>query len=272
MSAASLEGRVALVTGGGGGIGRAVCERLARDGARVEIAEIDADRAAATAAAIEAAGGEAVAGSLDVCEPAAVKEWVAGVVRRRGRIDVLVNNVGHYLRSRPFAESTPEHWQALHRINLEQVFHVTHAALPALREAAGSIVNAASVEGLRGYPPDPVYGAYKAAVVHFTRCLALELAPDGVRVNAIAPDLTQSLQVDYERWVPEDERHKWKLWAPLGRPGTGADQADVVAFLASDESRFVTGQVIATDGGSLVAGGWFQSARSGRWVNRPHDP
>jgi len=267
-----LGDRVALVTGGGGGIGRAVCERLAREGARVEIAEIDADRAAATAAAIGSSGGEAVAGALDVCEPAAVQEWVAGVLERRGRIDVLVNNVGHYLRSRPFAESGPEHWAALHRINLEHVFHVTHAALPALREARGAIVNVSSVEGLRGYPPDPVYGAYKAAVVHFTRCLALELAPDGVRVNAIAPDLTQSLQVDYEKWIPEAEREKWKLWAPLGRPGTGADQAEVVAFLASDAARFVTGQVIATDGGSLVAGGWFQSARSGRWVNRPHDP
>ena len=125
------------------------------------------------------------------------------MLARQQRIDVLVNNVGHYLRSQPFAESDPEHWQALHRINLEQVFHVTRAALPALRaQRRGSIVNVASVEGIRGYPPDPVYGAYKAAVVHFTKCLALELAPD-VRVNAIAPDLTQSLQVDYERWVPD---------------------------------------------------------------------
>ncbi len=198
--------------------------------------------------------------------------WIAGVSARASRIDVLVNNVGHYLRSQPFADSGPEHWRALHRINLEHVFTVTHAALPALRASgAGSIVNVASVEGLRGYPPDPVYGAYKAAVVHFTKCLALELAPE-VRVNAIAPDLTQSLQVDYERWVPAAERHKWRLWAPLARAGTGADQADVVAFLASDDARFVTGSVIPTDGGSLAAGGWFRSARAGRWVNRPYVP
>ena len=134
------------------------------------------------------------------------------------------------------------------------------------------VVNVASVEGLRGYPADPVYGAYKAAVVHFTRCLALELAADGVRVNAIAPDLTQSEQVDYARWIPESEREKWRVWAPLGRPGDGADQADVVAFLASDAARFVTGHVIPTDGGSLVAGGWFRSLRGGRWTNRPNDP
>ncbi len=267
-----LDGRVALVTGGGGGIGRAVAERLAREGALVEIAEIDAARGDDTAAAIAQQGGEAHAERIDVCESGEVGRWIEGVLARRARIDVVVNNVGHYLRSQPFAESGPDHWAALHRINLEHVFHVTRAALPALRvHRAGSIVNVASVEGLRGYPPDPVYGAYKAAVVHFSRCLALELAPE-VRVNAIAPDLTQSLQVDYERWVPAAERHKWSLWAPLGRPGTGADQADVVAFLASDDARFVTGQVIATDGGSLAAGGWFRSARAGRWVNRPFDP
>jgi NAD(P)-dependent dehydrogenase (short-subunit alcohol dehydrogenase family) len=267
-----LAGRIALVTGGGGGIGRAVAERLAREGAIVEIAEIDAARGAEATDAIAQQGGRAHAERLDVCEAGPVAAWIDGVLARQQRIDVLVNNVGHYLRSQPFAESDPEHWRALHRINLEQVFFVTRAALPALRaNHTGSIVNVASVEGIRGYPPDPVYGAYKAAVVHFTRCLALELAPD-VRVNAIAPDLTQSLQVDYERWVPAAERHKWSLWAPLGRPGTGGDQADVVAFLASDDARFVTGCVIPTDGGSLAAGGWFRSGRAGRWVNRPFDP
>jgi 2-hydroxycyclohexanecarboxyl-CoA dehydrogenase len=272
MSAARLAGRVALVTGGGGGIGRAVAERLAAEGAEVEIAEIDAERGAAAAAAIAQNGGSARCEAVDVCQADAVSAWVERVRARQARIDVLVNNVGHYLKSQPFAESGLEHWAALHRINLEHVFLVTRAALPALRASGqGSIVNVSSVEGLRGYPPDPVYGAYKAAVVHFTKCLALELAPE-VRVNAIAPDLTQSLQVDYERWVPAAERAKWRLWAPIGRPGTGADQADVVAFLASDDSRFVTGCVIPTDGGSLAAGGWFRSARAGRWTNRPFDP
>ena len=272
MSSTRLAGRVALVTGAGAGIGRAVAARLAEEGAAVEIAEIDAERGAEAAAAIAQRGGSVHCEALDVCEPDAVAAWVDGVRARRARIDVLVNNVGHYLKSQPFAEAAPDHWRALHRINLEHIFFVTRAALPALRASGrGSIVNVASVEGLRGYPPDPVYGAYKAAVVHFSRCLALELAPE-VRVNAIAPDLTQSLQVDYERWVPASERSKWRLWAPLGRPGTGEDQAGVVAFLASDDARFVTGAVIPTDGGSVAAGGWFRSARAGRWVNRPYDP
>ena len=269
----ALADRVALVTGGGGGIGRAVCERLAREGARVEIAEIDAGRGAEAAEAIEGQGGRARAAVLDVADAEAVRGWVQDVLATHGRIDVLVNNVGHYLRSRPFAESDPEHWSALSRVNFDHVLLVTRAVLPAMRERrSGAIVNVSSVEGLRAYPPDPVYGAYKAAVIHFTRCLALELSADGIRVNAIAPDLTQSLQVDYERWIPDEDRHKWSIWAPLGRPGTGADQADVVAFLASDDARFVTGHAIPTDGGSLVAGGWFRSLRKGRWVNRPDEP
>src|SRR5437763_13478090 len=136
----------------------------------------------------------------------------------------------------------------------------------------GSIVNVTSVEGLRGYPVDPVYGAYKAAVTHFTRCLALEVAPHGVRVNAIAPDVTQTTQVDYEATVPEELRDRWPVWVPVGRHGRPEDSADVVLFLASPLSRFVTGHVIPTDGGTLVAGGWFRTMAKGRWTNRPRDP
>jgi NAD(P)-dependent dehydrogenase (short-subunit alcohol dehydrogenase family) len=136
----------------------------------------------------------------------------------------------------------------------------------------GSIVNVTSVEGLRGYPPDPVYGAYKAAVAHFTRSLAVDVARHGVRVNAIAPDVTQSLQVDYDALVPEELRDRWPVWVPVGRVGQPEDSADVVAFLASPLSRFVTGQVIPTDGGTLAAGGWFRTAGRGRWTNRPRNP
>jgi NAD(P)-dependent dehydrogenase (short-subunit alcohol dehydrogenase family) len=186
---------------------------------------------------------------------------------------VLVNNVGHYLRPTPFLESTEEHWAALDDINFLHVLRCSRALVPAMVEqGSGSVINVASVEGVRGYPPDPVYGAYKAAVIHFTRCLALEVAPHGVRVNAIAPDVTQTLQVDYESMVPEELRDRWPIWVPVGRVGAPSDNADIVLFLASDLSRFMTGQVLPTDGGTVLAGGWFRTARSGRWTNRPRDP
>jgi NAD(P)-dependent dehydrogenase (short-subunit alcohol dehydrogenase family) len=169
--------------------------------------------------------------------------------------------------------SDEEHWHALHHVNLLHVLRCTRAFVPGMVERGdGSVVNVASVEGMRGYPPDPVYGAYKAAVVHFTKCLALEVAPSGVRVNAIAPDVTQTIQVDYETTVPDDLRHLWPIWVPIGRVGEPADNADVVLFLASDLSRFVTGHVIPTDGGTTAAGGWFRTAKRGRWTNRPRDP
>jgi NAD(P)-dependent dehydrogenase (short-subunit alcohol dehydrogenase family) len=153
------------------------------------------------------------------------------------------------------------------------VFFCTRAIVPfMIDQGAGSVVNVTSVEGIRGYPPDPVYAAYKAALVHFTRSLALELAPRGVRVNAIAPDVTQSLQVDYEAMVAPELRDRWPIWVPVGRVGAPDDNADVVLFLASELSRFVTGHVIPTDGGTLVAGGWFRTLRSGRWTNRPRNP
>lgn len=268
-----LQGRVAVVTGGAGGIGRGISERLAQAGAHVVVADIDHDRSNECVAAITEAGGSATSRPTDVRDPAAVEVLRAAVVDAHGGPDILVNNVGHYLRARPFARSAPQHWQDLYEVNFLHVMAVTHAFLGAMLErGAGSIVNVSSVEGIRGYPPDPVYGAFKAAVGHFTRCLALEVAPAGVRVNAIAPDVTQSIQVDYEAMVPPESADRWPVWVPVGRPGTAADQADVVLFLVSDLARFVTGHVIPTDGGTLAAGGWFRAAETGRWTNRPRDP
>lgn len=266
--------RVALVTGGGGGIGGATSRRLAAEGCHVIVAEIEADRAGATVAEIEAAGGSAEAVVVDVTDAVAVVALGDHVAARHGGVDVLVNNVGHYLRPTAFAKSTPEHWEALRAVNLNHVFAVTHACLPSMIERragrgdGGAIVNVASVEGLRGYPIDPVYGAYKAAVIHFTRCLALELGGRGIRVNAVGPDLTQSLQVDYST-VPDELQDRWPVWAPVGRPGTPEEQAAVIAFLASDDAAFVTGHCIPTDGGTLAGGGWFRVPGTGRWTNRP---
>lgn len=267
-----LAGQVAVVTGAGGGIGAGVAEVLAAAGAHVVVAEIDADRAETTARAIRDAGGRADVAIVDVRVADDVERLATTTLADHGHVDVLVNNVGHYLEPTPFAASDERHWDALHDINLKHVFQVTRAFLPSMVErGAGSVINVTSVEGLRGYPPDPVYGAYKAAVAHFTRCLALEVASRGVRVNAIAPDVTQTIQVDYQQLVPPELADRWPTWVPIGRVGVPADNADVVLFLASELSRFTIGQVIPTDGGTLAAGGWFRTEK-GRWTNRPRRP
>lgn len=271
--AALLANRVAVVTGGGAGIGGAISQVLASHGATVAVAEIDPERAEAAVTAITSAGGRASAHPVDVREPEQVRTLSEAVRAQHGQVDVLVNNVGDYLKAVPFSRSDPEHWDALYRINLHHVFLVTHAFLPGMIERrSGSIINVSSVEGLRGYPADPVYGALKAAVVHFTKCLALELGRRGVRVNGIAPDLTQTPQVDYRAGITPEQEKMWESWAPLGRLGLPEDQADAVLFLASDLSRFVTGHTLPTDGGSLAGGGWFWSPSRRRWVNRPNDP
>jgi NAD(P)-dependent dehydrogenase (short-subunit alcohol dehydrogenase family) len=268
-----LAGKVAVVTGGGAGIGAAVARLFAEHGAAVEIAEIDATRAADVERAIQAAGGDAHASAVDVREQGAVRAFARDVLARRGRIDVLVNNVGDYLRAVPFSRSDPPHWDALYRVNLHHVFLVTHAFVPSMIEQrAGAIVNVSSVEGLRGYPADPVYGAFKAAVVHFTRCLALELGRRGIRVNGVAPDLTQTPQVDYRALAAPGDESMWESWAPVGRVAEPEEQADAVLFLASDLSRFVTGHTLPTDGGTLAGGGWFWSPADRRWTNRPKRP
>jgi NAD(P)-dependent dehydrogenase (short-subunit alcohol dehydrogenase family) len=268
-----LSDRVAVVTGGGTGIGGAACDVLASAGAHVVVVDIDGDLAAQRVRSIEQSGGQAQAVTADVCDGDQVAAFVDDAAKISGQIDVLINNVGHYLGAKPFVDSDEDHWSALHDINLLHVFRCTRLVAPRMVEAGrGSIVNVSSVEGIRGYPPDAVYGAYKAAVNHFTRCLALELSPRGVRVNAIAPDVTQTAQVDYEKMVPEELRDRWPIWVPVGRVGAPADNADVILFLASDLSRFVTGHVIPTDGGTVVAGGWFRTVERGRWTNRPRNP
>jgi NAD(P)-dependent dehydrogenase (short-subunit alcohol dehydrogenase family) len=261
-----------VVTGGGAGIGGAVSEALAAAGAHVVVVDVDAEQADQRVDAITRAGASAESFVADIRDRTQI-ERLGGAVSRLGRLDVLVNNVGHYLRPTRLLDSDEEHWSALHDVNLLHVFRCCRTFVPRMIEQrAGSVINVASVEALRGYPPDPVYGAYKAAVAHFTRCFALEVAQHGVRVNAIAPDVTQTVQVDYERSVPADLRDRWPIWVPVGHVGVPADNADVVLFLASDLSRFVTGHVIPTDGGTLVAGGWFRTVGRGAWTNRPRNP
>jgi NAD(P)-dependent dehydrogenase (short-subunit alcohol dehydrogenase family) len=272
--AALLAGKVAVVTGGGGGIGRAISETFAAHGAKVVVAEIDADRASETVAVIRAERGEALAQPVDVRQPDEVASLADATFTEYGRVDVLVNNVGHYLyRAAQFFDTDEEHWDTLYAANLRHMFLCTKAFGPRMVEQddGGSIVNVSTVEAFRGIPMMAVYSAFKAGVTQFTKSLALELGNDGIRVNAIAPDLTQSIQVDYDRWVPDEQRHLIPTWVPVGRFGTPDDIAGVALFLASDLSAFVTGTTVHADGGSLAAGGWFRTERGG-WTNRPLNP
>jgi NAD(P)-dependent dehydrogenase (short-subunit alcohol dehydrogenase family) len=156
----------------------------------------------------------------------------------------------------------------MYAVNLGHIFAVTRAFIPSMIGAhSGRIVNIHSVEGVRGYPKDPVYGAMKAAAAHFTTSLAVAMGRHGIRVNGIACDLTQTSQVDYLTGY-EDLEHLWEAWAPAGRVGWPDEQARAALFLASDLSSFVTGENIAVDGGTKAGGGWLFSPREGRFVNR----
>jgi NAD(P)-dependent dehydrogenase (short-subunit alcohol dehydrogenase family) len=268
MAEALLAGKVAVVTGGAAGIGQAICLRFASAGATVVVVDVDEPRTAATVAAIADAGGEASGVLADVTDV----DSIAAVVSEAGdRADILVNNVGHHLFGRhDFVDSTEDEWEALHDVNLRHVLRCTRALLPGMlaRGRGGSIVNLTTVEAHRGIPQHAVYSAYKAAVEAFTRSLALEVGDHGVRVNSIAPDLTESQQVRYSEWVPPEQLELLPTWVPLARFGTPDDIAGVALFLASVLSVFVTGTPVHADGGSLAAGGWFRTPAGG-WTNRP---
>ena len=192
---------------------------FAQHGATVEVAEHDQERADTVVADITGAGGVAEARIVDVRDPAAVDAYAADVLERRGRVDVLVNNVGDFRPFTLFEQSDPDSWEAMYQVNLRHVFAVTRAFIRSMIGARrGSIVNIHSVEAMRGYPGEPVYGAMKAAVAHFTTNLAVRYGRHGIRANGIGPDLTQTPQVDYLSGY-EDHDDLWTSWAPVGRLG-----------------------------------------------------
>jgi 3-oxoacyl-[acyl-carrier protein] reductase len=270
-SASSLRGKVAVVTGGGGGIGKSVSRTFAAHGARVVVAERDAQRAAETVQAIEEAGGEALASVVDVQDKVQVARLTEETMAAFGRVDVLVNNVGDFLGIRKsFLRSTEEDWEVLYNVNLKHMFFCTHAIAPKIIEhgEGGSIINVSTIEAFRGIPGGVVYSAFKGAITQFTKSLALELGRHHIRVNAIAPETTRSLQVPIDEWVPEDKKDLIPYCIPLERFGEPEDLAGVAVFLASDLSRWVTGTTVNLDGGALAAGGFYRKPEGG-WTNRP---
>jgi NAD(P)-dependent dehydrogenase (short-subunit alcohol dehydrogenase family) len=268
-----LEGKVAIVTGGAAGIGLGVCRAFTRHGAFVLIVDIDEDKAVS---AREELGDQVAILLGDVRRPETAEHAASRVLEHHGRIDVLVNNVGHYLHPpKAFEVTTDEEWDALYAVNLYHVLTMTRAVLGPMIDAGGggSIINMSTVEAFRGIPQHPVYAAFKAGVTQFGRSLAVQVARHGIRVNDIAPDVTRSEQLPYDRWLTEGDRGRIPNWVPLGRLGEPSDAAGAAVFLASDLGGFVTGTTIHCDGGTYAAGGWYPTARrGGGWTNRPFDP
>ncbi len=261
-------GRTALVTGGGSGIGRGIAEAFARLGARVVVAEIDRARADEVRASL---GADALVSVTDVRDTPQVEALLTEVGQRYGRLDILVNNVGDFLGiSKSLEEHTDEDFDALYAVNLRHLFQVTRAALPLMKKSGpgGSIINISTIEAFRGIPKCIVYSAFKAGVSGFTRSLALDLGPSGIRVNEIAPETTETEQVKPSLWIPAKLQEHIPRWIPLGRFGQPADAAGCAVFLASELSGWVTGTTLHLDGGALAAGGWYR-APDGRWTNTP---
>lgn len=269
-----LAGRTAVVTGGAAGIGGGISRRLAAAGARVLLNDIDAEAADLARAEITAAGGTVEVLVGDIRQRAVVddlRERALGL--GSGRIDVVVNNVGDFRPpSRDFLHSTENQWQELYELNLLHVLRVTHALLPSMVEhRSGSIVNNSTVEAFRGIPGCAPYSAFNAGVSAFTKSIAVEVGVHGVRVNAIAPDLADTRQTPAALMLRGRDPDLIRTWIPLGRFGQPDDYAAVVEFLASDDARFVTGQTIPVDGGTLAASGWYGRADGKGWTNMPNE-
>ena len=248
-----LEGRIAAVTGGGSGIGRAIALGYAREGAQVAVLDANADTAVETVKAITGAGGKAASFKLDVTERDKCREAAAQIAGAIGQVSILVNNAGINRRNAFTAdpEAVIKDWQDIMAVNLNGVFNVTHAFLGQLRATKGRIVNIGSVQSFVHVrtPNSPAYTTSKHGVLGFTRALAAELGKDGVRVNAIGPGLIETPLNEKVRANNPALIQIFLDHTPLGRTGKPEDIVGPAIFLASDLSAYVTGSIIMADGG-----------------------
>src|SRR5829696_777893 len=243
-----LSGRVALVTGASRGIGRAIAMKMAGQGATV-IGAARGTNAAATVEAIVASGGKAEAATVDVTDAAAIEQLVAATLARHGRIDVLVNNAG-ITKDQLLLRMKREDWDAVIATNLTAAFALTQAVLkPMIRQRSGRIVCISSIVGQSGNAGQANYAASKAGLIGFAKSLAQEVASRNITVNVVAPGL---IETDMTRAMTEDSRGEWTARIPLKRLGTPDDIAAAVCFLASDEAAYITGQVLAVNGGMYM--------------------
>jgi len=244
----SMTGRVALVTGASRGIGRAIALALAARGASV-VAAAREDHAGAVANEIRASGGQAEAATLDVTDAQAVEATVAAALARFGRLDVLVNNAG-IARDQLMLRMKREDWDAVLATNLTAAFTCAQAVLkPMVKQRSGRIVNITSVVGQAGNAGQANYAASKAGLIGFTKALALEVASRNITVNAVAPGL---IETDMTRAISDGAHEAWAERIPLKRLGTPEDVAAAVVFLTSDEAAYITGQVLAVNGGMYL--------------------
>lgn len=246
-----FEGKVALVTGSTSGIGKATAERLASEGAKVAVTARREAKLKELVSAIESAGGSAHAIASDLTIPSERQRLVDETVGQFGGLDILVNAAG-IIAFGTIEDTTLEDWQKMFDINVVTIFHLMQLSLPHIIPRKGNIVNVSSVNGMRSFPGVLAYNSSKSALDQLTRCSALELAPKGIRVNNVNPgvvvtELHRQAGLDEEKYAAFLERSK--TTHPIGRVGNAEELAALIAFLASDEAGWITGDTVNIDGG-----------------------
>ena len=240
-----LTGKVAVVTGASRGIGRAISEMLARQGALVALTDVLGDAVGQAAHEVVASGGKAEGYAMDVTDTAGVQATIGKILERHSRVDILVNNAG-IVRDNVALRLKREDWDLVLGVNLTGTFTCSQAVLrPMMRQRGGRIISISSVVGQMGNAGQSNYAASKAGIIGFSKSLARELAVRGITVNVVAPGL---IDTDMTRGLPESVRNEWASKVPLGRLGTAEDVASAVCFLATDEASYISGQVLAVNG------------------------
>jgi 2-hydroxycyclohexanecarboxyl-CoA dehydrogenase len=244
--------RVAIITGAGQGIGRAVALLIARQGGAVAVVDLNDEAAASVTREIEEGGGKAQSVVLDVSDRSAVNDAVGTVLSSFGRIDVLVNNAG-WTRNQLFLEDEPDYWDRVVGVNLMGQIYTCRAVLdPMIEQGGGSIVNVASDAARVGSPKQAVYAASKGGVISFSKALVTEVSRYQVRVNVVSPSTTDTPLT--RAALSEEQIARRQKAIPLQRIGQPEDQARAIAFLASDDASYITGQVLSVNGGSVRGG------------------
>ncbi|MFC1577239.1 3-oxoacyl-[acyl-carrier-protein] reductase [Candidatus Omnitrophota bacterium] len=244
-----LKQEVAIITGGARGIGREIALAFAREGAKVAICDVNPEALDATRREIESLKAECITGSVDVTKAEAVESFVQKTLDNFKKIDILINNAG-ITKDAALVRMTQESWDQVLNVNLKGAFNCMKAVSKTMmRQRKGNIVNVASVIGIIGNPGQANYAASKGGLIALTKSVAKELASRNVRVNAIAPGF---IQTDMTARLPDDIKAQMLKFIPMGSFGTADDVARLVLFLASEDSRYITGQVVKVDGGMVM--------------------